>query len=136
MDAGINSESNAIDPWLSFDGLTLFFVSKRPGGQGESDIWITHRPSTDARFSTPENMGDGVNSEFTHRFPFLSPNSLELWFSSNRPDGFEERDLWVARWNSPEDQFGTPQHIKSGLNSVAGRLAVYDQRRADALFLV
>lgn len=118
MDAGINSDSNATDPRLSFDGLSLFFVSKRRGGVGGSDIWVAHRPSTNDRFSAPENMGDRINSEYTDRFPFLSPDSLELWFSSNRPGGLGERDLWVARRNSPEDQFGTPQHIETGLNSV------------------
>ncbi len=54
------------DPSLSADGSLLYFVSDRPGGQGEFDIWVVriqnhrtpeprHRPPLTPRDSLPES---------------------------------------------------------------------------------
>ena len=34
---------NEMTPYLAADGLTLYFSSNRPGGQGDNDIWMTRR---------------------------------------------------------------------------------------------
>ena len=36
----VNSTSADSHPALSADGLTLFFCSDRPGGQGRKDLWM------------------------------------------------------------------------------------------------
>jgi len=40
----VNSASYDGHPCISPDGLTLFFTSDRPGGQGSWDIWVTKLP--------------------------------------------------------------------------------------------
>jgi len=40
---GINSGFNDRGPALSFDGETLYFASRRPGGSGKSDLWMATR---------------------------------------------------------------------------------------------
>jgi len=37
----VNSSGSDEDPHLSADGQTLFFRSRRPGGQGDRDLWMT-----------------------------------------------------------------------------------------------
>ena len=39
----VNSAANETRPSLSWDGLTLYFGSNRPGGEGSSDIYVTTR---------------------------------------------------------------------------------------------
>jgi hypothetical protein len=39
----INRGFNDRGPALSFDGKTLYFASRRPGGFGESDLWVATR---------------------------------------------------------------------------------------------
>ena len=42
-DAPVNSPANDIRPMLSWDGLTMYFESTRPGGEGLSDNYLTTR---------------------------------------------------------------------------------------------
>jgi hypothetical protein len=49
-------------PIQSPDGLSLYMASNRPGGLGLLDIWVSHRPSKDAPWGAPENLGEPVNS--------------------------------------------------------------------------
>ncbi|QQR89961.1 MAG: PD40 domain-containing protein [Myxococcales bacterium] len=40
---GVNSSGIDATPALSADGLTLYFASDRPGGQGDVDLWMSTR---------------------------------------------------------------------------------------------
>ena len=64
--AGNSSELNtpSMDgcPIQSPDGLSLYMASNRPGGVGLLDIWVARRPTTDAPWGAPENLGEPVNS--------------------------------------------------------------------------
>ncbi len=39
----VNSSSREFNASISADGLSLFFISNRPGGVGGRDIWVTAR---------------------------------------------------------------------------------------------
>jgi hypothetical protein len=39
----LNSDSNDDAPWISGDGMTLYFASGRPGNIGPKDIWMCRR---------------------------------------------------------------------------------------------
>src|SRR5262245_4421280 len=43
----VNSTANDQGPALSKNGLSLYFGSTRSGGQGLTDIWVSHRDSVD-----------------------------------------------------------------------------------------
>jgi hypothetical protein len=45
-------------PELSRDGLTLWFVSDRPGGQGDIDVYVSTRTARGAAWSLPTNATD------------------------------------------------------------------------------
>jgi hypothetical protein len=45
----INSGFNDRGPALSFDGKTLYFASRRPGGFGKSDLWVATRTQLEQR---------------------------------------------------------------------------------------
>jgi Tol biopolymer transport system component len=74
------SESLEASPWLSDDGLTLYFSSDRPGGQGLNDIWQATRPSRDEPFANPEPL-EYFNSAEEELYFRLSPDGLEAIFS-------------------------------------------------------
>ncbi|WP_223033566.1 OmpA family protein [Hanstruepera marina] len=69
-------------PTLSPDNKTLYFVSDREGGFGQTDIY---KVSIDGdSYGTPENLGATVNTEGREMFPYVAKDST-LYFSS---DGF------------------------------------------------
>jgi hypothetical protein len=65
---------------FSKDGKELFFHSRRPGGRGGLDIWISRK--VDEEWQEPVNL-ENVNSEFDEGWPALNPQENELWISKN-----------------------------------------------------
>ena len=64
----VNSDYTDQEPWVSPDGKTLYFMSKRPGGYGESDIYVS-RKQPNGEWTKAENLGPNVNSKyFDHCF--------------------------------------------------------------------
>jgi len=90
----VNSSGYDWMPSISSDGHTLFFESERSGGFGDSDIWMTRRDTSEGGWTTPVNLGDAINGSAYDGSPSISADGLILYFSSNRPGGSGNRDLW------------------------------------------
>ncbi len=90
----VNSSSHDDSPFITADGLTLFFGSTRPGGYGASDIFVTRRATTDDDWGTPVNLGSRVNSSASCGVPNVSADGSTLFFNSNRPGTLGGYDLW------------------------------------------
>lgn len=58
----VNSPDGEGMPHLSADGLTLYFSSNRPGGQGANDLYIAQRASRADDFSPPTPL-TALNTE-------------------------------------------------------------------------
>jgi Tol biopolymer transport system component len=106
---------------ISKDGLSLYFHSNRPGGFGGADIYVSQRPSVDAPWGPPQNLGPNTNTPGTEASPMLSPDGHSLYFQSNRPGGFGGTDLYVSRRHNKRDDFGwqPAENLGSGVNSAA-----------------
>jgi Tol biopolymer transport system component len=104
----INAVQNDGYPWLSSDGLELFFASYRPGGLGGSDLWVATRPDSASPFGAPVNVAT-VSSTTNDREPSLTADGLTLYFTSeNRPGGPGSVDIWVATRPTRGSPFGAP----------------------------
>ena len=97
LGAIVNGPAKDMDPALSSDGRVLVFVSDRPGGQGKADFWWSSRPSLDAPWSAPQNLGKPVNSEVDELSPTLSADGQTLIYRSTRAGGRGGADLWTSR---------------------------------------
>ena len=78
-----------LEPFLSQDGLTLYFVSNRPISDTSSapkdfDIWYVERESQDAPWSKPQNLGAPVNTEHNEFYPVIT-NSGNLYYTFYAP---------------------------------------------------
>jgi len=64
----VNSGTTDQEPWISPDGRTLYFMSRRPGGHGEADIYVSYK-QPNGGWTKAENLGPNVNSKyFDHCF--------------------------------------------------------------------
>ncbi|HMF70248.1 MAG TPA: hypothetical protein VK616_02175, partial [Flavitalea sp.] len=82
----INSPSNEGAQNISQDGQWLIFTGCNfPEGLGSCDLYISYL--TNDGWSTPENLGNKVNTESWETAPSLSPDKRDLYFTSNRPGG-------------------------------------------------
>jgi peptidoglycan-associated lipoprotein len=86
-----NSEGH---PFLSKDGQRLYFVSDQLTGYGGSDIYMCQK--INGKWSNPVNLGPNVNSAYDDFYPH-EKNPGELYFSSERPDGFGGLDIYSAK---------------------------------------
>ena len=77
----INTSSVEIDPSISADGLELFFESRRPGGHGNADIYVSRRASKDDPWGPCMNIGAPVNTANWEQSPSISADGLSLYFS-------------------------------------------------------
>src|SRR2546425_1168393 len=59
LGAPVNSAAGEMNPALSPDELSLYFVSTRAGGFGGADIWVARRASLDSPWAEPVNLGPG-----------------------------------------------------------------------------
>jgi hypothetical protein len=107
----VNSAANEIAPSISADGLSLYFCdwgNPRPGGFGETDLWVTTRASKDDPWGEPVNLGPTVNSSAHEVTPEISSNGLELYFEADLPGGVGTHDLWVSTRTTLDDEWGKP----------------------------
>jgi hypothetical protein len=106
MGTPINTSSDDVEPWITADGLELYYASYRAGGYGYCDIWGTKRTTTNDPWGQPVNLGPLVNSPYEEHVTALSPDGLLLLFAgcrtcgscpTPRPGGYGGDDMWMAR---------------------------------------
>ncbi|ETN96443.1 OmpA family protein [Zhouia amylolytica] len=81
-------------PALSPDGKTLFFVSDKKGGFGQTDIYAVSI-NEDGSFGKPENLGKHINTEGKEMFPFVAKDST-FYFSSDGYLGLGLLDIYKS----------------------------------------
>ncbi|KPK37154.1 MAG: hypothetical protein AMJ65_15275 [Phycisphaerae bacterium SG8_4] len=114
----VNSPTMDVEASVSVDGLELYFSSNnRAGGHGGSDIWVSRRQTKDGDWGDAVNLGPIVNSSSGDAAPWISTGGLELYFDSDRPDGFGSWDIWVSRRPTKDDPWGEPTNLGPLVNS-------------------
>ena len=83
-------------PCLSADGLTILYQSAEPGGRGGNDLWMTRRATRGDPFGASVNLGGVVNTSGDELDPHLTPDGSRVYFSSSRPGGSGDSDLWYS----------------------------------------
>ncbi|MEC3963956.1 OmpA family protein [Flagellimonas halotolerans] len=99
-------------PTISPDGTKMYFVSDRPGGFGETDIYVVDIIENGG-FSKPKNLGRTINTKDKEMFPYVADNAL--YFSSNRPMGFGGLDVY--RSDGANGGFGIGVNLGKPINS-------------------
>lgn len=84
LPAVINDGSTNSNPLIAPDGSFLVFVSDRPGGQGDTDLWVSFRDAGEWR--EPRNLGPPINTADGEFAPGLSADGAWLFFT-RRHDG-------------------------------------------------
>lgn len=110
-----NSDSYSVaNPALSPDEKTLYFVSDMPGTFGLSDIFMV-TINDDDTFSTPENLGENINTEARETFPFITEDEI-LYFSSDGHPGLGGLDVFATKIKRKDFQ-GKVLNVGEPINS-------------------
>lgn len=130
----VNSSSDDEVPRLSPDGLSLYFASTRPGGEGGYDIWVATRSSRDAPFATPVHLGPAVNSSSDDGIVDVSADNRTMVFGSLRPGGLGIEDVWLSTRTDASEPWGEATHLEAPINSNSGDFPVALSRDGTLLF--
>lgn len=90
---------------LSSDGQLLYFASDRPGGFGGRDIYLSKKQA-DGSWGPAENLGPTINTPYNDDAPYIHPDGINLFFSSEGHTSIGGYDLFYAsfkggKWNEP-----------------------------------
>ncbi len=88
--------------------LAVFAVCANPGGVNGQGF---------GEWSEPVNMGWPINSKYVDSAAVLTPDGLTLFFTSNRPGGSGNEDLWVAGRRDVNSPWSLPVNLGPATNS-------------------
>ena len=103
----INSKYWETHACFSPDMKSIYFVSNRPGGFGGRDIWVSEKIK--GRWSEPENLGPTINTPLDEDSPYMLPDGMTLYFSSQGHENMGGFDIFVTTlsedgfWSTPEN---------------------------------
>jgi len=77
----------------------------------------TEVANADFTFGEPTNLGPPINTSSGDAPSCFSSDGLELYFTSDRPDGSGSWDIWVTRRDTIDDEWGTPMNLGPPVNT-------------------
>lgn len=92
----INTAMDEDAPFLSADGKKLYFSSKGHKSMGGFDVFVSHLSDETLMWSPPENIGYPLNTPHDDIHYAWSADEKRVYFSSIRPEGYGDRDIYYA----------------------------------------
>ncbi|MBL7742894.1 MAG: OmpA family protein [Chitinophagaceae bacterium] len=136
----INSDQWESQPCLSPDKQSLYFASRRAGGYGGSDIYVSQMQAN-GRWAEPQNLGPAINSKGDEQSPFIHADNQTLYFTSDSWPGYGESDLFYTR-KGPGGDWSVPVNLGYPINTISheaslfvaadGKTAYYASDRSDS----
>tara|TARA_R110002049_G_scaffold1498_5_gene11641 strand:- start:3014 stop:4933 length:1920 start_codon:yes stop_codon:yes gene_type:complete len=108
-------------PALSADNKKLYFVSDRPGGLGQTDIYEVEILENN-KYSLPKNLGNKINTAGREMFPYVSQDST-FYFSSDGHLNLGLLDIFKS--NIIKDDAAEPENLGAPFNSGYDDFAYY-----------
>jgi len=95
----INTEYNEDSPFIANDGI-LYFSSNGLPGYGGYDVYKTKL--VNGQWTTPENLGQPINSPADDIYFALNPNSTDGYYASGRQGGLGDMDIYQVHYVAAE----------------------------------
>jgi hypothetical protein len=98
----LNTAEHDAVPWVSGDGLRMYWEGPAPSGGAKHWIWTAERRGANAKFENRQALFEGHH-------PVLTGEELEIVFT--RPIGMGRFETLSATRQSTSDPFGPPQRL-------------------------
>ena len=95
----VNTAYDDDAPFISGDGVTLFFSSKGRTSMGGYDIFRAIMNAKDSTFKRSENLGYPINSPSDDIYFVLAANGNNAYYSSGKKDGMGMKDIYKVETN-------------------------------------
>lgn len=126
---GFNTLYNEDTPYMNESG-TLFFSSNGLPGYGGYDVYSTRMEN--GKWTTPENVGQPINTPGDDLYFTLTPNSPNGYYASSRTGGLGDMDIYQVHYvfskvrdcKENSQQLMTVNATPSGSNNLAYDVAL------------
>ncbi len=108
-----------LEPFLSPDGLKLFFASNRKNNTSselkkDMDIWYVTRNTKNDKWSTPKSVGQNINTSVDEFYPAVTNNG-NLYFTAEYENSKGKEDIYVSKLI--DGNYTKPTPLSSTVNS-------------------
>ena len=107
-------------PCISPDGRTLYFASFRDSVNKTSDLFVTRKK--DGNWGKPEPLA-ALNTPGNEKTPFLHPDNITLYFSTDGLPGMGGYDIYFSRLK--DGKWSAPENIGYPINTEADEIGFF-----------
>lgn len=104
--------------FLSNDGKVLVMSFSEKKGSKVDNLYVSFKQK-DGSWTKPQDLGPEINlAEFTETTPFLAPDGVTLYFSSDRKGGQGSNDIYYSkRIDKSWKRWSRPVNLGSSINT-------------------
>lgn len=103
---------------MANDGQTLLLYMSEDYQSRNNDIYVCFLEK-DGTWTEPKSLGKTINlKKFNEMTPYLASDGETLYFSSNRPGGLGDNDIWRSkRLDKSWQKWSEPENLGSPINT-------------------
>ncbi len=118
---------------ISPDGSLIVFASNRIAGFGRFDLYYSKK--INGIWSQPENMGEGVNTEYWESQPTISSDGKTIYFVSDRRGGLGGSDIYFVALQE-DGTYGKPFNLGAPINTSGNEMTPQIHQDGQTLYFV
>jgi len=119
----LNTADNEGAQTITGDGRYMVFTAcNRSDGLGRCDLYFSVKEGNS--WSKPRNMGKPVNSPLRETQPSITPDGRTLYFSSDRPGGKGQHDIWVTH-RTGDETWSMPENLGDSINTTGTEMSPF-----------
>ena len=99
-------------------------IYSAPDDRGSWNLYMSR--FQDSTWSAPQLLNENITSAGNEIYPYLSPDSKTLYFSSDGHYGVGGYDLYVSQWDEDLNDWGVPQNLGFPYSSPADDFFYYN----------
>ena len=103
---------------MANDGQTLLLYMTQEKGGYNNDLYVCFLEK-DGSWSEPRSLGKKINlPNYDEMTPYVASDGVTLYFSSNRPGGIGDNDIWMTkRLDKSWQRWSEPVNLGSPINT-------------------
>lgn len=116
LNKNVNTDYHESSASLAADGKRMFFVSNRPDGLGDRDIYMSTKDEK-GKWGKAVNLGPTINTQWGEEGIFIHPDGKTIYFSSQGHKTMGGYDIFKSVWDETTKTWSTPENLGYPVNT-------------------